>query len=397
MNTLNIIQSTVGTEEVNVSIISALYNAAKNTANCTLQGRLHSTAAYEDQMQYLISTYPSLHIDATNVYIKFKDSEFERICSTNWGDGIGVTKSQLAEVTDWGSAFKDTTIQDFSELKYFTGVTNINTNGVNGFFPDTMKVIDFANITTMAFPFISNSGGTNSSLLETVRNFHVENIGNSSGGYQFFTNLTNLKNIYLGSTKTFGAATFKGCVNLQNIGSLHSVTSITNNIFENTAITIPAECPNLTSVSFNAFRNSHFTGYYDLGTITTIPSAGTWGCCFGLGAKYIILPSTLQSIGVMVCQDIDALDFVKCLATTPPTQLAQDSVSGSFPFAKNDGVRSKGSFPIYVPDGTISAYEAASGWSVYAGRFKELSDFDTDFPNYDYGFPSYYPNLGPEL
>ena len=57
-------------------------------------------------------------------YMVFEDSTVGQICATNWGDGVGITRSQAAAVTSLGTKFKsNTTITKFNELQYFTGVS----------------------------------------------------------------------------------------------------------------------------------------------------------------------------------------------------------------------------------------------------------------------------------
>lgn len=61
-------------------------------------------------------------------YIKFADPVAEQICVTYWGDGTGVTISQLAQVTDSqlaGKFMNQTNLRYFPEFKYFTGIQSI--------------------------------------------------------------------------------------------------------------------------------------------------------------------------------------------------------------------------------------------------------------------------------
>ena len=63
--------------------------------------------------------------DPTQIYIPFVDNEVKQICVSNWGDGTGITYTQAASVSSLYQAgfAQDTSIIDFKELIYFTGVT----------------------------------------------------------------------------------------------------------------------------------------------------------------------------------------------------------------------------------------------------------------------------------
>ena len=73
---------------------------------------------------------------ASGKYIRFKDPEVARICIANWSsDGVGVTKEDAAKVTTsmLKTTFRDNTlIKSFDELKFFTGLTYIYSNGFSG-------------------------------------------------------------------------------------------------------------------------------------------------------------------------------------------------------------------------------------------------------------------------
>jgi hypothetical protein len=102
MTHLYIEQATDKTEEVNSSIISKLYELAisgdlDNTSD--LKGRLHSTSARDIHVAYLNTNYPDLHISADKVYITFEDAEVDRILTQKFGDGVGVTETDMLGVT----------------------------------------------------------------------------------------------------------------------------------------------------------------------------------------------------------------------------------------------------------------------------------------------------------
>lgn len=73
------------------------------------------------------------------------------------------------------------------------------------------------------------------------------------------------------------------------------------------------------------------------------------------------LSSNTLSIGDTAFVYCTALEIVICRATTPPS-----IVSNSFSRCPITN--------IYVPDGSVSAYQTASNWSAYATLIKPLSE-----------------------
>ena len=74
--------------------------------------------------------------------------------------------------------------------------------------------------------------------------------------------------------------------------------------------------------------------------------------CFSLTS--IILQEGLTSIGDSAFAGCEALTTVTCLATTP-SELRDNTFSGCSALTS-----------IYVPAGSVEAYQAATGWSDYA-------------------------------
>lgn len=84
--------------------------------------------------------------------------------------------------------------------------------------------------------------------------------------------------------------------------------------------------------------------------------------CYNL--KSVTVPSTVTQIDSWCFYECQGIDQVVCRAQTPPV-LGNNQI---FISAKNNNA----SFGIWVPQGTISAYEAATNWSQFAGKFHEL-------------------------
>ena len=77
----------------------------------------------------------------------------------------------------------------------------------------------------------------------------------------------------------------------------------------------------------------------------------------------MVFPSTTLSIVSMIRKTSGPADYnVVCLAVNPPS--LTNSSHAQFNFMS-----------IYVPDGSVSSYKAASKWSDMASKIKPLSEY----------------------
>lgn len=133
---------------------------------------------------------------------------------------------------------------------------------------------------------------------------------------------------------SIGNSTFYACCSLQSIAMPSSVTSIGNSAFNNCytlqSITIPSS---ITTIDKNAIAN-----------------------CYCL--QSITIPSNIVTIGDNVFYNCASLTIIIVLATTPPT--LGNSVFGNMVTK------------IYIPNGTLTAYQTATNWSAYSSLFVEL-------------------------
>lgn len=86
----------------------------------------------------------------------------------------------------------------------------------------------------------------------------------------------------------------------------------------------------------------------------------TLGTCTSLTS--IIIPALVTSIDTAAFSGCSSLSTITVLATTPPT-LSSNAFNSS-------GITASAG-TIYVPAGTLSAYQAATNWSTYAARMVE--------------------------
>ena len=157
------------------------------------------------------------------------------------------------------------------------------------------------------------------------------------------------------SVTSIGYAAFSSCRNFTSLTIGNSVTSIGGVAFAGcTGFTGSLTIPNsVTSIGISAFSNcSGFTGSLTIPNSVSSIDDYTFRNCSGLTS--ISIPYTITSIGKSAFYNCSNLGSMMVFATTPP--VAVDSTSFY-------GVNK--SIPVYVPYGTISAYQAADGWSEF--------------------------------
>ena len=291
----------------------------------------------------------TINYDADNVYIPFADENVKSICTTKWGDGVGLTYPKAAAVTSLGTNFYNKQITSFDEFESFTGVTNLSPGsyigGTEGYQGTFCKC----------------------SSLESIKlPDSITTIGASC-----FASCTSLKKVIIQNGVTsIGFCAFVNTPNL-DIVIPESVTSISGRAFYNSGLSGDINLPNLTgSIDKEAtFQGSKITSVSNLGKITSVN--GWYGA--NLGAfmdckllKKVVLPDTITAINEASFRGCSSLVTFICLATTPPT--LNTSAFTSTPISAKTGT-------IYVPDASVEAYKSASNWVNYESRIKPLSEY----------------------
>lgn len=378
MTHLRIIGQSGVEDQVNATVVQKLYTAALSVANNSgtidLQGVIYSPTVYKDAYEYLSNQtrFPNFTIKPpTKIYIPFEDPVVASIMNT-WcsnssyfnnsyeaGDGIGVTEQEAANLRylgdQWVYSFNgNTQIRTFNEFKYFYGLTKRRSYDNGGIFANSsIEEIDLTNHTNLA--------GGGKYVFERCSN--LRSIGNTTTithiGDGCFSRCSSLAiNVNFPNLQTLGSDSFSrsGILSITNLGNISSIPGRPSN-----------------SNSGEVFSNCGSLTIVDLSTTTSLQTIGRveFSECGNL--KKVILPASLQSIGDYGFDKARQLQYVKCLATTPPTL-------GTQVFGQTNST-----FKIYVPDSTndtiLNAYKAASGWSDYASRIYSMSQFATDFPN----------------
>lgn len=402
-------------ETVSSAVITALYNMSKDEQlvyNSTdLKGDLHCAVCSAKQVNYLMTQYPDLSIEADTYTVDFEDPEVENICVTNWGSNGSITLSQLQTVTSVGTVFKgNTNIVKFNEFQNFTGLT-----------------VQYTNYNQQTF-----SGCTN--LKEIVLPSNTSCIGS-----QMFQNCSSLESLTIpNSVKEVGNQAFKGCSSIQSLvftgltgqlilESMNSLTSLTINegctslevgdLASLEQIDVPASVQrirvrncsgvkiinfapnsrltgfagsdgafwrtaNLTTINnfpttYTSTQASAFEGCINLVTMIPLPNGCTsvpracYCDCNSMAGEFII-PATVTSIGEYAFRNTNSFTGIRIYATTPPT-INVLQFGHLFSNASSNNNPAVG-YPIYVPQSALADYQADTNWSKFGSRLQGFTE-----------------------
>ena len=120
----------------------------------------------------------------------------------------------------------------------------------------------------------------------------------------------------------------------------------------------------VTTVNGGAINSPTITSITLPEGLTTIGNLGIYGCN---SLTTVSLPSTLNTIGTYTFLSCESLTSVYCYAETPPTLTEADGVCNLY-------VASTAT--LYVPAGSLSAYQNATGWSSFNNIVEMVEPFD---------------------
>ena len=156
---------------------------------------------------------------------------------------------------------------------------------------------------------------------------------------------------------------FEDCSNLESIVLPPQITSLGNFTFN--------KCSNLVRVTKS--DNSGLTEignrcFADCIKLVEIPplaegmtTISTWAFMGCTSLTSVDLPSSIVQINNQAFFACPNLSYIIVRATTPPT-------------LQNTSAIPKTIGSIYVPDASVSAYQAANNWSIFAAKIKPLSE-----------------------
>lgn len=196
----------------------------------------------------------------------------------------------------------------------------------------------------------SRSGGTDwesvaRGMIDQTTEFDVPDgilQASQTNRYYVFYARVGLKSctIPAGATQ-LGSSFFFGCTSLKSITIPDTIVQIQASAFQG--------CSSLVDVTLGS-------------GLTTLARSVFQGCT---AIESITIPASVTDVGVNFMRQCTSLAEVIMMPTTPPT------------LGENGFLQSPNLQAIYVPDASVSAYQAASGWSTHASIIKGISQRPT--------------------
>ena len=369
MTHLRIEQNNGVIEEVSSSIITKLYEIAHAglDVSSNLQGRLHTTGAYGDEVQWLTQNYQDLYITSDKLYIRFQDPNAQQWCVSNFSlDGVGCQQTDLSSITNSqfdGTSFRNSSIVNFDEFRYFTSITQVNVSDNIDGTNSTLKTITLPDSVTYIGTNGYGGGFMGYSALESIRI-----PSNCTVGEAAFRDCTSLKSVSFGNNVIIESSGFSGCTSLINV-NLTGVTTIGSLAFNNcaalTSINIPISVTNIGNGFCSQSGVTSIT-FDEGGTAPLVITGSTSGWKPGafrtLNSQKIILPERLSELKDNALGCTSAMTYV-FTGTTPPSVTGNGQIT-------TDITNSK----IYVPDAAVNDYKAAAGFDTYAQYIYPVSE-----------------------
>ena len=157
---------------------------------------------------------------------------------------------------------------------------------------------------------------------------------------------------------SIGQQAFLSCFALNSISIPKSVTSIDQQAFHGcmslSSVSIPES---VTSIGIRGFSSCNSLSSVVIPESITRIDDSVFSSCFSLSS--IVIPNSITSMGVYAFNDCLSMAGYHLKPTTPPM-----ISSNTFNYIPSDCI-------IYIPRGSLAAYQSAQYWSTYASQMVE--------------------------
>ena len=180
-------------------------------------------------------------------------------------------------------------------------------------------------------------------------------------GLNMFNSALSLKNVNLpDELSVIGIQAFDACANMRRITIPDGVVEIGSHAFGGCSSLLSVRIPDsVTTIGDHVFFQCTSLLAVDLGTGITQIGESTFARCANL--RELEIPEGITAIGRNTFEDCFLLESVIMRPTTPPTLGADVFIGCS-------------NFKIYVPQGSLTTYRTATGWSDYASSIRAITE-----------------------
>ena len=308
---------------------------------------------------------PGIPLEFTTLsdFIQFADANVKAICVANWdtnGDDE-LSYSEAAAVTSLNPTgnyntspfYNNRNITSFDELQYFTGLTSIQ----------QYSFYYCTNLTSFILPSsVTSIGNEAFNHCSSLSSFTIPSDVTSIGNYAFKSCVGLTSITFPNNLTSIGSLAFQDCTGLTSLNIPSSVTSLSSNPFAgcsglesitveggNTVYDSRGDCNAIIKISNNLL----VAGCNNTVIPNNVTSIGSYAFLSCTDLTSITIPNTVTSIGSGVFSGCTGLTSITVEAITPPTL-----GTNAFQNVPLD-------IPVYVPCGTLAAYQAAEGWSTF--------------------------------
>lgn len=296
---INIEQNTSLIENVNIKIMSKLYELMTGTVdpyddenlldhNSNIVGSVNISYIYDYQYNFITHEYNNCFINYRDTYLYIKDPYVKQVLlDNNFGDDIGVLMSIARSATtipNFGGTQnnKNTDIVSFDELQYFTNVTSLDSNFQHT--GDQFLSVDLRNVRNISRTFyqsgihqvknFQNVVSIPGQSFENAKNLELLDVHSVTGlGWQSLigTKLTELHfnddndiQFWGNNSTSLTCYALKSNTLLRTITGLRGTTSLKNGIFDGCSSLLELQLDSLTGdINFQLCNNcTSLTTFY---------------------------------------------------------------------------------------------------------------------------------------
>ena len=263
---------------------------------------------------------------------------------------ICLTPTIANDVTvDWGDGATDiwTTTSAATKSHTYTGVTDSSVYDIT------------ISCSSGTYGFNSYVTGSQTNNINCV--YTDIKLSNKVTRLSCFYNCYSLQRITIpNSVTSLGSECFYSCYSLKTITIPNSVRVLNSYCFSNCyslqSITIPS---GVTSLDDSCFLNCYFIQSITIPSGVTSLGSSCFNSCYSL--QSITIPNIVTYLYASCLQNCSSLKKIYMQATTPPT------------LANANAIPNNGNLVIYVPTGSLTAYQNASNWSTFASKMVEYN------------------------